>query len=333
MEAAHSLSNGAPESKRERLLLDAIEPLRERLGGEDRRFANHIRGLSCFHRGRWTEALALLNYEIETLPYGYKGMGFIRIYAFFTDYYVGNLRRAFERARRLLVQATDRGDLYTSVNLRTTVIPAAALADDDPEAARGTIRAALAAWTQTTFSVQHWHALLYEATTDLYDGRGDEGYVRIDREWRKLKRSLLMYGVAVRIPALFLRGTLAIASIAGHPDVASQRVAEARRLASTLAKEVDEWAGVLVALINAAANNAAGDRSGALAELRSALERAEATGTRVYCAPARYRLGELLGGDDGRTAVQKATAELTAQGIRNPERWVRIYLPGTWTTA
>jgi tetratricopeptide (TPR) repeat protein len=331
MESAHSLSNGAPESKRERELLAAIEPLRERLGGEDKRFANHIRGLSCFHRGRWAEALALMNHEIDTLPYGHTGMGFIRVYAIFTDYYVGNLRRAFDRARQLLVQATDRGDLYTSVNLRTTVVPAAALADDDPEAARATLRAALESWTQTTFSVQHWHALLYEATTDLYDGRGDEGYVRIDREWRNLKRSLLMHGVAVRVPALFLRGTLAIASIAGHPDVAPQRIAEARRLASTLAKETDPWARVLVDLINAAADNASGDRSGAIARLRSALALADSTGTRVYSAPSRHRLGELLGGDEGRAAIDEATAELRAQGIRNPQRWVRIYLPGTWT--
>ncbi len=333
MEVAHSLSNGAPESKRERQLLEAIEPLRERLGGDDKRFANHIRGLSCFHRGRWAEALSLLNHEVDTLPYGYTGMGFIRIYAIFTDYYVGNLRRAFERARQLLVQATDRGDLYTWVNLQSTVMAAAYLADDDPRSARTSVRAALAVWTQTTFSVQHWHALLYDATIDLYDGRGDAAYERIARDWRNLKKSLLMHGVAVRIPALFLRATLAIASTAGRPDMASRRVTEARRLASSLEKETDEWAAVLVALVHAAADNASGDRERAIARLRFAIDRGEATGTRVYVAPARHRLGLLLGGDEGRAAIEEAVADLTAQGIRNPDRWCAIYLPGTWTAA
>jgi hypothetical protein len=210
------------------------------------------------------------------------------------------------------------------------MVAAACLADDDPTSARTMVRAAIAQWPQTGFSVQHWHAMLYEANIDLYAGEGALGYERFAQGWGAVKKSLLLHGVGVRVPSLFLRAGLAIASIAGDPAVAAKRIAEARGYASELEKEADPWVAVLVALARATADNAAGDRQSAVAGLRVALECAAVTSTRVYLAPARHRLGLLLGGDEGRRLVQEAETELIAQGIRNPERWIRIHLPGSW---
>ena len=334
LEAAHSMSAGSPETARERELLALAARLRERLDtDEPRRYASHIHGLTCFHRGRWAAAAALLRREIDTLPYGHPGMGIVRLYSLFTDYYLGDIGVSIARSRALLALADDRGDLYISVNLRSTAIAAGFLVDDDPEGARASVRTALAQWPQTAFSVQHWHAMLYDAYIDLYTGNGGDAYDRFDRDWGLVKKSLLLHGASVRVPALYLRAALAIASIARRPELASQRVAEARRYAALLEKETLTWAALLATLATAAADNAAGDRKGAIANLRLALERAEATQTRVYTAPARHRLGLLLGGDEGRRTAAGATAELTAQGIRNPERWAAIHLPGTWSAA
>jgi hypothetical protein len=257
-------------------------------------------------------------------------MAIVRLYYVFTEYYLGDLGKAIARSRKLLAQADERRDLYTSVNLRTTGGALACMADDDPALARALAHAAIAQWPQTGMSVQHWQAMMTEAQLDLYIGDGAAGYERLARGWRQVKKSWLLHGAAVRVPGLYLRASLAIARASDEPATAAQHIAEARRYASLLEKESEPWAAVLVALARAAADNASGDREGAIAQLRGAIERAEATSTRIYLPVARHRLGRLLGGDDGRRMAEEASAALIAEGIRNPERWFAVQLPGRW---
>jgi hypothetical protein len=323
------MSAGAPETPRERKLGAAIRSLTERVGTEDaERYATHVHGLTCFQRGRWQEARSVLLREIDSLPYGHPGMVFARIYAVFTDYHLGDLRRSFDRCSKLLAQADDLGDVYTSVNLGSTAVASALLAADDPSGARTAVHAALARWPQTSFSVQHWHKMLYDGNIDLYEGRGAAGYARFTADWARLKKSLLLHGSAVRIPAYYLRAALAVASVTPGAIEAPARAAEARTYAALLAKENDAWAGALAALAEAAAANLLGDRDGAASHLRAAVARAEETSTGSYLTPARHALGRLLG--DGKM-VEDVERELGAQGVRNPARWVAVHVPGEWS--
>ena len=68
----------------------------------------------------------------------------------------------------------------------------------------------------------------------------------------------------------------------------------------------------------------------AVAALREGIDRAEATDTILYAQPARYRLGELLGGDEGAALIRQAVEAMTAEGVRNPKRWVNCHMPGDW---
>ena len=45
----------------------------------------------------------------------------------------------------------------------------------------------------------------------------------------------------------------------------------------------------------------------------------------LYAAASRRRLGEIIGGDDGRAHVQEADAWMTAQQIRNPARMANVF--------
>jgi hypothetical protein len=87
---------------------------------------------------------------------------------------------------------------------------------------------------------------------------------------------------------------------------------------------------MLGALVEAAADNAAGDRPAAIAALRLAVARAEATESGLYAPAARYRLGELLGDDEGRALMQSAVQTMSEWGVRNPARWLWVYMPGSW---
>jgi hypothetical protein len=76
--------------------------------------------------------------------------------------------------------------------------------------------------------------------------------------------------------------------------------------------------------------DASGDHAGAVTALREGIKRAEATDTIGYAVPARYRLGELLGGDEGQALIQEALEAMTAWGVKNPARWLAVYMPGRW---
>jgi hypothetical protein len=108
-------------------------------------------------------------------------------------------------------------------------------------------------------------------------------------------------------------------------------VAEARRVAKRLEKENFVWVPAYVAMIRAGADNAAGDRDSALAQLREALRHAEAADLGPQAWAVRYQLGKLLGGDEGRGLVAEAERLMGDEGVRSPERTAARYVPGKWT--
>ncbi len=332
IECVHVMSVGGPETSRARALQSAADGLRERLGtsrGES--YYRHVRGLALWHRWRMAEARPLLDYEVESMPYGETGLAITRLYSLFTDLLSGRVREMTERSRKLLASAEDHGDLYTAVNVRTTTEVYAALAAGDPARARRELRSAIASWKTARFSVQHWQAMCYESAVDLYEGRGDDARERCLPLWPAVRRSLLLTASAIRYPALYLQAQLAIASIAAHPDQAGSRIAEARAIARTLGRQGEPWADMLSALADALADNVAGARQAAIDHLQVAIARADAAGADVYGPVARHRLGLLLGGEAGRALVERATEEMSREGIVDPPRWAGAFLPGTWS--
>jgi eukaryotic-like serine/threonine-protein kinase len=61
---------------------------------------------------------------------------------------------------------------------------------------------------------------------------------------------------------------------------------------------------------------------------REALKGLEEADTNLYAAAARRRLGELLGGDEGRELITKADEWMSRQQIRNPPAFTRLMAPG-----
>ena len=48
----------------------------------------------------------------------------------------------------------------------------------------------------------------------------------------------------------------------------------------------------------------------------------------IHAAATRHRLGELLGGEEGREMVDAARAVMLAQRIKSPDRVAAMLLPG-----
>ena len=53
----------------------------------------------------------------------------------------------------------------------------------------------------------------------------------------------------------------------------------------------------------------------------------------LHAAAARHRLGLLLGGNQGAAMVDEAEEAMKARGVRVPERYAQMLVPGTWRPA
>ena len=68
------------------------------------------------------------------------------------------------------------------MNLRTGVVPVVCLAKDDPDAARRHVLDAIAQWSQRSFLLPHWRAMIAEVDADLYGQQGELACHRLAAE-------------------------------------------------------------------------------------------------------------------------------------------------------
>jgi eukaryotic-like serine/threonine-protein kinase len=332
LEAAQRATLGGQVGKRERDLFEFARRLPARTRDvESEAFLEGTLGVALFLRGRWKEAREALDSSNAKLPSNrsqWHTNG--NLFAVRSLYFSGEIKELVRRQARVFADAQDRGDLYTLVNFAATTTITTHLAADDPEGARRQAREGMAQWSQTGFLVQHWQAMAFEPDIDLYIGDGGAAYDRLMRDLPALRRSLLLNVQFVRSLTHYTLGRCAVASIQGRPRQRRARIAEARRDVRRLEREQMPWTAVLAAVLAAATENAAGDHAGAVAALRRAVEAAESAGMGMHATAARYRLGQLAGGEEGAALLRSALEALEAEGIRDASRWVAIYLPGAW---
>jgi serine/threonine protein kinase len=334
LEASQRAGLGGKQGKIERALVDLAQQLAEQEGTVPAlHFFEGNLGASVYLRGEWKKALELLDRATSRAATHDHSAGWrstASAFACWTLNFLGEYRELARRHAAIVADAEQRGDLYTSVQLRDGSLAILRLADDDPEGARREIEQSMSLWPKDRYLLQHWQRLYGEAEIELYVGNGAKAYARVDRDTRVLKKSLLLVVQHVRVQTAFLRGRCAIASLDAEPAMRARRLAEARRLARQLEKEGMGWSAPFAAILKAAVANAEGDRNGAIAALRSAIDLAMAAHMGGYAAAARYQLGTLLGGDEGAELAARAEEVLGAQDVRVPARFAATLVSGRW---
>ena len=253
------------------------------------------------------------------------------VFSVYALVYLGDLREAKARTLRLLADAEQRGDLYTSVNLRSSHPIAAWLGSDDVAGARRHLHDSMLDWPKTEFLVQHWQNMLWEAEVELYAGDGRAAWDRLERDSRALRRSGMFSVQLIEILTHFVRGRSAVASIGGLGETdRGQRLVEACSEQKNLENQGMPWAAPLAAMLAASIATESGDADGAQAALRLAIQTAEAGEMALHAAAARRQLGVVLGGDEGAAMVSQADESMRGLGVRVPERYARMLLPGRW---
>jgi hypothetical protein len=244
-------------------------------------------------------------------------------------FYLGEFGGLMERVPRLLKQAEDNGDLYLATSLQTGLSNSTWLALDDPETARAQVAEGVRRWTKRTFHNPHYWNMFAEAHIDLYRGHPALARARVLADWPNLKSSLILRIQTARISALGLRGrcTLALAALSSgkeRVDLLHRVLVDAKLLSAENMRNSTPQADLLKAGVSAVRGEAEATRL----HLERAITGFDRADMMAYSSAARRRLGELLGGDEGRALVDRANSWQQAQAIRNPERFTALFAPG-----
>ncbi len=302
--------------------LDIVHSLADYAEREDAWLVPGVDGLVAFHEGRFEEALTAFR-DTKDVILTTSARGFdlatVRLYELRCLRFLGRIGELCAMVPELLRDAEARNDAYmiTTATADFGIFPV--LQGDDPDGARDMLERAVAGWSTRTYQIQHALVLYAQCRLDGYSGDPVAGFDRFEAGWRALRRSLLLRIELMLGASWMVRGVFAAAAAArgGRPGAE----AIARKSLAVLRRIPGAWAQPYALNVEAGLAFARGDRDEAVAVLR----RIDAPLS--LALSARYIVGQLVGGDEGRAERERAERDIAAQGFRNPHRFAAIDFP------
>lgn len=281
-------------------------------------------GTAKMSLGQWLPGLELMERGIETLESRAIGVGWEcatgRSSCHNARIWRGDLA-AIGKSAPSWSRASERvGDRYSWVTaeLYTAITE---LAANDPKSARRRAEKAIARWTDKGFHYQHWLALKVHVWCDLYEGRTDDAYRRLASAYRVYERSGLERVLLMRLDALLLRATVALAA---SPHVPSA-LAEAERDAKALEREDRPAGRGAAALVRGGIATARRESTRARTEYSVAARELRRADVLLHAAAAA--LARLPRAPDEQAEHDAGLAHFTSMGIAAPERFLRVLAP------
>ncbi|HKC11305.1 MAG TPA: AAA family ATPase, partial [Vicinamibacteria bacterium] len=339
MEGAYVAMGGNRSRARAEQLIQASRMLAERvkhpyaLG-----LSTMTAGNAAWLDGRWRDARALCERAEQTLRERCTGAVWeillAQVFGLASMFFLGEVAALSQRLFSLLEEAMARGNLLRATFLRIGFCSHMAwLAADDAGRARQELEAGLEGWTQGRFDYLQLWARSARTDIALYSGESTLLPERVAPQWRLSARALDRF-----VQAGFIRGLdqrarrrLATAAESQSPRVRDALLRGAERHARTILGERTRWGDPLAFLLQAGAAATRGKTERALALLSSAESGFAGADMALYLAAVQRRRGQLMGGDEGRSLVDTASAWMAGQSIKNPERMTAMLAPGRWS--
>jgi serine/threonine protein kinase/tetratricopeptide (TPR) repeat protein len=331
MEASFLSIEGGPSRRRVSHLLRVAEPLADSVTNP------HAKAMTAFARvgatfllGEWKSARQWCERTEEMLLSRCTGVAWelatVRYSALWTLMHLGELKEMRRRLPSLIGEARERGDLLVAVNIHI-YMSLISLADHDPAEAERALADAMTKWPGKGFHTQHAIALRARVQILLYQGEIAAAGELVATAWPLLKGSMLFRMQITRIQWLEFRARCALAAAVDSRNPAPL-VRSAERDARLLDREKRPWASAYALFIRAGIAVRRGDALRAEELLTKAAASFEAVDMNLNTAVTRRRLGELIGGDSGRSLIEEADQWMVMQQIKNPARWAAMYAPG-----
>ncbi|HEY5949155.1 MAG TPA: hypothetical protein VIV40_26865 [Kofleriaceae bacterium] len=247
----------------------------------------------------------------------------------------GDARAAAEHAERVVRGARRRGDRFQEVGFRAQY-PHRYLLDDRAEDGIRDLNDALTHWRMPdgldeVSNVFYW-AWRSRAQLAMYSGRAEADAAQLEEGWRRIERSLLFHVPAIRLDAATWAGAWSIARAAEvrgtNAEAFRAHMAEARRCVKLVApSRLPVLAGTLHAF-RAIIAHLEGDDGRAIEAFRVALPHYDRFKMCGSAYAAKWRMGHLLGGDEGAALIDEARAWYQQANAVRPERMVAFAMPG-----
>jgi hypothetical protein len=291
------------------------------------------KGIAAYLTGRWKQAAESCERAEEVFRDRCTGasweLGMAQRFMLSSLLYLGELADVSRRVPLLLGAALEQGNVFAATDLRTR-LNLIWLAADDPVRARMEVIEALKIWPRTGFHLQHYSSMLAMAQIELYTDDAEVAWKHVKGQYKALRESMLLRTQVLRVDSLYLQGRTALAA-AVHSRSPSRReslLKTAERMAARIAKESMPWSDPLAPLILAPIAHQRADGAQAVALLSQAVKGFEQADMGLRAMTARRRLGEAMGGDEGRKLIAAADEWMLNQGIKNPVLLTRMLAPG-----
>jgi eukaryotic-like serine/threonine-protein kinase len=289
------------------------------------------RGVACVVQSDYALATRHLSNAHELLQTSCPGQSWlvtaVRAHLGQAWLYGGQLRQLVERTGPWLSEARAKRDRYASAAIATFGSASFRhLLRDEPDAALAELDEVMAPWPAEPITVNHIGDLTARACAYLQRGGGllltwlDANHARFYRSYL-LETPAWQVGLAARRALACLSAIPSSASATQHPLFAEAE-AQARRLRGLRTA----LAPGMAQLVSAGLCAIAGGDTEAVAHARAAQVGLAKLAT--YGLGARYLEGLVTGGAEGRAQCEVILAELRAQGVVNPQRFLRSYVPG-----
>ncbi len=286
------------------------------------------RGLVCYFCGEFPAAAEWLRKGETIMRAQPAGKGWelanVRVFLLLTLRFLGETAELMERVGDLLRDAERRGDRYAETTL-TRGLNLVWLVRDNVAGARRAVERRT--WTppEGSFHVQHWYEVRADAETSLYSGELAGHADAILAGLERSDQALLSRVASIGCENHWIRGRIGLLR-ASRGDRAGLVLTE--RAIAGLAGRKESYAAIWTQLLRAGGALVGGDRDAGLAFLADAEALARAVRAKLIAASIQLRRGQLLGDADGDALVAAATAAMTDQGVRNPDRMARVWCPG-----
>jgi eukaryotic-like serine/threonine-protein kinase len=338
---AHNQGLIAPASTRLNDMLEQTVELADRDGRPEMRgFAELMQGTNAYHHERCREARTHLDrarkYFRECTGVEWEHDA-TNIYDQLSALYAGDYADIGRTTPSLLDQALRRRRVWAATMLSGFAGMVAWLAGDDVRGYRQKLHEARELWKQSDDPGWPGSLLLYaEALLAIYTGEPVRAFDTFASDRESARRT--------PISRMTLTGALGYASHRGRCAAAALRApslsegyrqqltAALRESIRTLKRRGMTRSQGLGAMLEAALCFTLGEERKAVRELRAAIAKLDEAEARMHAAAARRRLGQLIGGDEGRALSATGEAFMREQGIRELEPMTELNCPGLVST-
>lgn len=339
-EAGFSAASGGRNQKQTRKLIDMATVYAEKTNHPHAiGITNLAAGLTNFFSGQWRPAKEMFEQAEKILSNNCKGvtweLNVSRLYTLVSLIYMGEMAEIERRLPGILKEAQERGDLWATTNLQILVSYLMYLVKDKITDAKREATRAIELWSHQGVHNQHWHNLLALGEIALYSEDGLDAWKLTEERYPSLQRSLTLRPQVSYISAMRLRARCALAATNKESRIRQRKylLKSAEQDAQRIEHENMPWGNALAHLIHAGVAASSKQTDNAIHHLVLAESKCRAADMLLFANVAHRRYGQLIGGENGKSMVEKANKWMVGQKIKNPDRITSMLAPGEWDSS